>query len=78
MFCLPNTVYAFSLTVHFSYGYATNTRVKFIIVIENTSSQSRDGDMKVVSQQIKIQWNLNIKAPIYTVHVPDKFSDLKI
>ena len=37
-----------------SYGYATNTRVKFIIVIENTSSQSRDGDMKVVSQQIPL------------------------
>ena len=32
-----------------SYGYATNTRVKFIIVTENITSQSRDADMKMVS-----------------------------
>ena len=32
-----------------SYGYATNTRVKFILVSENWTSQSRDADMKMVS-----------------------------
>ena len=32
-----------------SYGYATNTRVKFIIVTENATSQSRDTDIKMVS-----------------------------
>ena len=30
------------------YGYATNTRVKFILVVENTTSQSRDTEMKMV------------------------------
>ncbi len=30
------------------YGYATNTRVKFIIVTENTTIQSRDTDIKMV------------------------------
>lgn len=32
-----------------SYGYATNTRVKLIIVTENTTSQSRDIQIKAVS-----------------------------
>ena len=35
------------------YGYATNTRVKFILVVENTTSQSRDTEMKMVGTN----WN---------------------
>ena len=34
---------------HKVYGYATNTRVKFVIVTDNTTSQNRDADMKLVS-----------------------------
>ena len=33
---------------NFSYGYATNSRMKFIIVTENLSSQSKDQEMKQV------------------------------
>ena len=37
-----------------SYGYATNTRVKFIIVTENTTLQSRDSDIKLVSHSMLV------------------------
>lgn len=30
------------------YGYATNTRIKFVIVTENTTSQSKDNEINPV------------------------------
>ena len=38
------------------YGYATNTRMKFVIITENTTSQSRDNDINPVS--LSLVYNL--------------------
>ena len=38
------------------YGYATNTRMKFVIITENTTSQSRDNEINPVS--LSLVYNL--------------------
>ncbi len=41
-------VYIYANHTHYRYGYATNTRVKFIIITENTASISRDQEIAQV------------------------------
>ena len=39
----------FSLTETFSYGYVTNTKVKFVIVVESSNTNLRDNEIRGVS-----------------------------
>ncbi|CAI8014743.1 Trafficking protein particle complex subunit 2-like protein [Geodia barretti] len=48
------------------YGYATNTRVKFILVVENTTSQSRDTEMKMLFKNLHVAYADMLCNPFYT------------
>lgn len=45
------------MTVHFhsharSYGYVTNSKIKFIIVVDSSNTALRENDVRTVSDQI--------------------------
>ncbi|XP_064395358.1 trafficking protein particle complex subunit 2-like protein isoform X2 [Halichondria panicea] len=48
------------------YGYATNTRVKLIIVTENTTSQSRDIQIKALFKSLHVAYTDMLSNPFYT------------
>ena len=48
------------------YGYATNTRVKFILVSENWTSQSGDADMKMLFKALHVAYSDMFCNPFYT------------
>lgn len=37
-----------------SYGYVTNTKVKFVIVVESSNTGLRDNEIRTVSMFIKL------------------------
>ncbi len=49
---LIKPIYIYANHTHYRYGYATNTRVKFIIITENTASISRDQEIAQVQSFI--------------------------
>ena len=44
------------LDVMTRYGYITNTKVKFIVIVENTNSLSKDSEIKQVSVVLQCYW----------------------
>lgn len=50
---------------HKVYGYATNTRVKFVIVTDNTTSQNRDADMKLLFKNLHVAYTDMFCNPFY-------------
>ena len=50
VFCL---LFSFAVTslITFSYGYVTNTKVKFVIVVESSNSSLRDNEIRTVSTE---------------------------
>ncbi|KAL1928237.1 hypothetical protein VTP01DRAFT_3153 [Rhizomucor pusillus] len=49
------------------YGYMTNTRVKFIVVVSVTDSIIRDADMKMIFKKIHNAYLSQICNPFYNI-----------
>ena len=45
----------------FRYGYVTNTKIKFVIVVESSNTQLRDNEIRSVSIFISHNFYLKLK-----------------
>ncbi|XP_065181497.1 trafficking protein particle complex subunit 2-like protein [Sycon ciliatum] len=47
------------------YGYVTNTKVKFIVIVDNTNSMNKDSEIKQVFRTLHTAYCENLLNPFY-------------
>jgi hypothetical protein len=48
------------------YGYVTNTKVKFVVIVENTNSYAKDNEMKGLFKKLHLAYYSLLRNPFYT------------
>jgi len=48
------------------YGYVTNTKIKFVIIVESTNTTLRDNDIRMMFKKIHTAYVTMVSNPFYT------------